>query len=87
MRGYQDAMSDPQGAVQLLKRVRPEVDLAMESPGVDMLAPLWGSEQGFGWQDEERWVEFAQWMQEAGLLSEVGNPKAAVNNSFVAAAK
>ncbi|MCH7606787.1 MAG: ABC transporter substrate-binding protein [Chloroflexi bacterium] len=86
-RGYQDAMSDPQDAVQLLKRVRPEVDLAIESPGVDMLAPLWGSAQGFGWQDEKRWVEFAQWMQETGLLSEAGDPKAAFNNSFIAAAK
>lgn len=87
MRGYQDAMSDPQDAVQLLKRVRPEVDLAIESPGVDMLAPMWGSDQGFGWQDEKRWVEFARWMRETGLLSQAGDAKAAFDNRFVAAGK
>ena len=85
-RGYQDAIADPQGAVELLKRVRPEVDLAIESPGVDLLAPLWNSEQGvFGWQEEKRWVEFAEWMQETGLLKQTGDVKAAFDNSFVAA--
>ena len=85
-RGYQDAIEDPQGAVELLKRVRPEVDLAIESPGVDMLAPLWGTDQGvFGWQDEARWIEFAAWLEEAGLLSGGGDVNAAFDNSFVAA--
>ncbi|HIM48273.1 MAG TPA: pyrimidine biosynthesis enzyme, partial [Dehalococcoidia bacterium] len=85
-RGYQDAIADPQGAVELLKRVRPEVDLAIESPGVDMLAPLWNSDQGvFGWQDEARWVEFAAWMQENGLLNPGSDVSSAFDNSFVAA--
>jgi len=85
-RGYQDAIADPQGAVELLKRVRPEVDLAIESPGVDMLAPLWSSDQGvFGWQDETRWVEFAAWMEETGLLKPGSDVSAAFDNSFVAA--
>jgi putative hydroxymethylpyrimidine transport system substrate-binding protein len=85
-RGYKDAIADPQDAVQLLKRVRPEVDLAIESPGVELLAPLWAAENGvFGWQDEKRWVDFAQWMEENGLLSGDGDPGAAFDNSFVAA--
>ena len=85
-RGYKDAIADPQDAVQLLKRVRPEVDLAIESPGVELLAPLWESEQGiFGWQEEERWVEFAHWLQANGLLSGTGDPRAAFDNSFIAA--
>ena len=87
-RGYQDAIADPQGAVQLLKRVRPEVDLAIESPGVDILAPLWSASQGgFGWQEEARWVEFAKWMRDTGQLTEDSDPKAAFDNSFVAALK
>lgn len=85
-RGYQDAIADPQAAVELLKRVRPEVDLAIESPGVEMLAPLWGTDQGvFGWQDEARWVEFAAWMAENGLLNGTVDVNAAFDNSFVAA--
>ena len=34
-RGYRDAIDDPQAAVELLKAVRPEVDLTIESPGVE----------------------------------------------------
>ena len=87
-RGYQDAIADPQAAVQLLKRVRPEVDLAIESPGVDILAPLWSASQGgFGWQEEQRWVEFAKWMRDTGQLTQDTDPKAAFDNSFVAALK
>ncbi|MCH8282703.1 MAG: ABC transporter substrate-binding protein [Chloroflexi bacterium] len=87
-RGYQDAIADPQAAVQLLKRVRPEVDLAIEMPGVDLLAPLWTASQGgFGWQEEARWVEFAKWMKETGQLTEDADPKAAFDNSFIAALK
>lgn len=85
MRGYQDAMADPQAAVDLLKRLNPEVDLSIEKPGVDLLAPLWASSNGvFGWQDQDRWVDFAKWMGENGLLSSSGDPNAAFNNSFVA---
>ena len=87
-RGYQDAMADPLDAVQLLKRVKPEVDLDIEIPGVELLAPLWSTENGvFGWQEEARWVNFAKWMQETGLLASAGDPTAAFDNSFVAHAR
>ena len=88
MRGYQDAMADPQAAVDLLKRLRPEVDLAIEKPGVDLLAPLWASSNGvFGWQEEARWLDFAKWMVSSGRLSESTDPMAAFDNSFVANAQ
>ncbi len=81
-------MADPQAAVDLLKRLNPEVDLSIEKPGVDLLAPLWASSNGvFGWQDEDRWVNFAKWMGENGMLSSSGDPNAAFNNSFVANAQ
>lgn len=85
MRGYEDAMDDPQSAVQLMKQVRPEVDLTIDSPGVDILAPLWKSENGiFGWQEESRWFSFTQWMKDNGLLSEDLDATKAFDNSFVA---
>jgi ABC-type nitrate/sulfonate/bicarbonate transport system substrate-binding protein len=86
MRGYQDAIADPQGAVQLLGEVRPEVDLSIERPGVDLLAPLWEPDNGqsFGWQEEGRWIEFAQWMRQSGLLTSQVDVTSAFNNSFVA---
>jgi putative hydroxymethylpyrimidine transport system substrate-binding protein len=85
-RGYQDAIADPRGAVQLLKDVRPEVDLEIENPGVDLLAPMWEPDggRGFGWQEEARWVDYAQWMEESGLLEAGADVQAAFDNSFVA---
>jgi len=85
-RGYQDAIADPRGAVQLLKDVRPEVDLEIENPGVDLLAPMWEPDggQGFGWQEEARWVDYARWMEESGLLEAGADAQAAFDNSFVA---
>ena len=87
-RGYQDAIADPQDAVELLKRLRPEVDLDIERPGVELLAPLWASSAGvFGWQEESRWLDFAQWMVESGRLSSTEDALAAFDNSFVANAR
>jgi putative hydroxymethylpyrimidine transport system substrate-binding protein len=84
-RGYQDAIADPQDAVELLKRLKPEVDLDIELPGVELLAPLWASSTGgFGWQEESRWLDFAQWMVESGRLSSTTDALDAFDNSFVA---
>lgn len=87
-RGYQDAIADPLAAVQLLKDVRPEVDLAIENPGVELLAPLWKPDggQSFGWQEEARWIGYARWMEESGLLDDgsAARAVAAFDNSFVA---
>jgi len=85
-RGYQDAIAEPRGAVQLLKDVRPEVDLEIENPGVDLLAPMWEPDggQNFGWQEKARWVDYAQWMEESGLLEAGADAQAAFDNSFVA---
>ena len=84
-RGYKDAIADPQDAVQLLKRIKPEVDLAIEIPGVVLLAPLWVTDNGvFGWQEEARWQDFAKWLVDTGRLSASTDPMAAFDNSFVA---
>lgn len=85
-RGYQDAIADPEDAVRLLKEVRPEVELDIEIPGVKLLAPLWATENGvFGWQDEERWTAFADWMVETGWIPSADPVAGAFDNQFVAA--
>ena len=87
-RGYQDAIADPLDAVALLKSVKPETDLAIENPGVKLLAPLWATDNGvFGWQEQERWEVFAKWMVETGRLSSTTDATAAYDNSFVEAAR
>ena len=69
--------------MNLLKEIRPEVDLAIESPGVDLLAPLWNPDggQAFGWQEDARWVEFAEWLAANGMLSNADDASDAFDNS------
>jgi putative hydroxymethylpyrimidine transport system substrate-binding protein len=87
-RGYQDAIADPLDAVAVLKSVKPETDLDIENPGVALLAPLWATDNGvFGWQEQARWDEFANWMVQSGRLSSADGASAAYNNSFVEGAR
>lgn len=87
VRGYKDAMANPQAAVDtLLAGTEEEVDEAIERPGVNVLAPLWdGGIPSFGWQTQERWASYAAWMHETGQLSQPVDPAAAFTNRFVEA--
>ncbi len=68
-RGYEEAAQDPQASIDILKKLAPEIDEDIDRPGVELLAPLWlDSPQGFGWLEESRWTEFAQWMEANGIL-------------------
>ena len=83
-KGYKDAIADPLDAVAVLKSVKPETDLEIENPGVALLAPLWATDNGvFGWQEQARWDEFANWMVASGRLSSADGASAAYDNSFV----
>ena len=84
-RGFADAIADPQAGVDILIAAsNDEVDRAIEGPGADLLVPLWKtSESNFGGQTNERWVDFAAWMQEAGLLSKDVDASKAFTDEFV----
>ena len=87
-KGYKDAMADPLGAVALLKQLKPETDLAIENPGVKLLAPLWSTANGaFGWQEQSKWEGFTEWMVESGRLDcdsvAACNISGAFDNRFV----
>ena len=70
-RGYAEAIKNPQAGVDILLKHEPETDETIERPGADLLQELWQDEEGkFGRQNRDRWVGFAEWMQENGLLSE-----------------
>jgi len=87
-KGYKDAIADPLDAVAVLKSVKPEIDLDIENPGVALLAPLWATDNGvFGWQEQARWDEFANWMVQSGRLSSADGASAAYDNSFVEGAR
>ena len=88
MRGYREAVANPQAAIDILARAAPEIDEAIERPGVDLLSPLWiEGDLDFGLQTAEKWVDFAVWMEEQGLLGPGVNANEAFTNRFVEAAQ
>ena len=87
-RGYEDAVADPQSAIDVLAQAAPEIDEAIERPGVDLLSPLWiEGDLDFGWQTGEKWSALAAWMKAEGLLGEGVDAATAFTNSFVEGAR
>ena len=83
IKGYQDAIMDPQGGVDILKKHAPEIDEKIDRPGADLLKVLWQDENGdFGKQEEGKWVAFATWMQEKGLLDKSIDARDAYFNEY-----
>ncbi len=88
IRGYQDAAADLAGAVDLLVREYPETNRELEEQGIRLLAPLWTEGVPvFGWQEEQRWVSYANWMRQRGLLTRDVNARTAFTNRFVERAR
>ncbi len=84
IRGYRDALADLDAAVDLLVREYPETNRALEERGIRLLAPLWTENVPiFGWQEEERWTTYADWMKQRGLLEGAVDARTAFTNRFV----
>lgn len=88
MRGYEEAVADPEAAIDILAQAAPEIDERIERPGVALLSPLWveGS-LAFGWQTEAKWTALAAWMTEQGLLGPGVDAAASFTNEFVEGAR
>ena len=83
-RGFADAIDDPQGAVDVLVDAHPETDKALETQGIELLAPMWTEgAPTFGWQNHERWHSLAQWMKDKGLLKEDLDEDEAFTSEFL----
>ena len=84
-RGFADAIEEPQAAVDVLVEANPETDKALETQGIELLAPMWTQGAStFGWQTQERWQSLARWMKDEGLLEEGVNEDEAFTSEFVA---
>lgn len=85
-RGFEAALADPQGSIDTLLELNPEaVNEAVERKGVELLVPMWrGEAPQFGWQEESRWRNFADWMKGEGFIRETLDPARAFTNDFTA---
>ena len=68
--GYNDAIADPETALDLLIAESPDLVRDVELEGLDLLIPLWtdGGAIPFGLQTDERWNAYGDWLKEQGLL-------------------
>jgi putative hydroxymethylpyrimidine transport system substrate-binding protein len=84
-RGYEQALSEPQGSIDTLLKTNPdaEIDEAVDRAGVELLVPLWESTgQPFGSLAPDRWTSLADWMKAQSLLDDSVDPTAAYDASF-----
>ena len=87
-KGYKEAAANPKEAIQLMKKLNPELDTAVADKEVLLEAPIWIASNGvFGWQEESRWLNFAQWMKDGGLLTKPVEARQAFTNSFIESLK
>ncbi|TSC79051.1 MAG: putative hydroxymethylpyrimidine transport system substrate-binding protein, partial [Parcubacteria group bacterium Gr01-1014_29] len=87
-KGYKEAATNPKDAIQLMVRAVPELDTAVANKEILLEAPIWIADNGiFGWQEESRWLSFAQWMKNGGLLTKPVDARQAFTNSFIESLK
>ncbi|MGC4107288.1 MAG: ABC transporter substrate-binding protein [Thermomicrobiales bacterium] len=87
-KGYDDAITDPDGAIAILKAASEDVVEEVERKGIDLLIPLWTDNGAvpFGTQTEDRWQAYAAWLKEQGLLKDDVDPASAFRTDLLPAA-
>ncbi len=83
-KGYNAAIADPKRALDLLVKANPETDRPMEEKGSKLLMPLWmDNVTMWGWQEKDRWQNYAKWMRSKNLLTTDVNVDEAYTNEFL----
>lgn len=88
VRGYNDAIADPQAAIDALLDNNPDAVREVEEASIDELATYWTDDGAvpFGTQTAEKWQSYADWLKENDLLAAEVDPASAFTNEFVEAA-
>ena len=68
-RGYEAAAENPEAALEALAAASPDIDREVEAAGLALVIPTWTEgDVPFGTQTAERWIDYATWMAEQGLI-------------------
>lgn len=83
-RGYELAVADPAQAAGLLLEQVPELDSALVEPSVAYYAPLFVGDAGtWGVQDEQTWMQFADFLTSSGVSDEEVDGASAFTNEYL----
>ena len=76
---------DPSAAVEGLLEANPDLDAKLQRAVVKATLPLFLPARGkpYGYQDPEQWQEFAAWMRENRLITEIPDASGAFTNDFL----
>jgi ABC-type nitrate/sulfonate/bicarbonate transport system substrate-binding protein len=82
--GYQLAVDDPETAATLLSAEVPELDAALVDAAVAYYAPLFVAAGGtWGEQDEQTWAAFAEFLRQAGIVTDEVDAAQAFTNEHL----
>ncbi len=84
-RGTKDLEEDPEGAIDGLLKANPDLDPELQRAAVKVTLPLFGPARGkpFGHLAPKEWQEFATWMSENRLITEVPDATGAFTNDLL----
>lgn len=83
IKGYEDAINDPEAAAKVLLKYAPELDedLVMESQ--KFLSANYKDKDPFGYQQAKMWNDFGNWLKENKIISEDLDINSLYTNQFV----
>ena len=84
-RGTNELNEDPDAAIRGLLKANPDLDPKLQRAVVKVTLPLFLPVAGkpYGYQDPRAWNEFAAWMRENRILSEIPDASGAFTNEYL----
>ena len=84
-RGTEDLESSPDAAIDGLLEANPDLDPELQREAVEVTLPLFLAPRGrpFGYQDPREWQEFAAWMSDNRLITEIPDASGAFTNDLL----
>ena len=84
-RGTKELAEDPGDAIEGLLKANPDLDGRLQRAAVRVTLPLFLPPEGkpYGYQDPQEWQEFAAWMRENRILTELPDAGGSFTNEYL----
>ncbi len=83
IKGYEDAIKDPETAAKVLLKYAPELDADLVEKSQEFLSANYQGESPFGYQKKEMWEDFGNWLKDNKIISDDLKINSLYTNEFV----
>ncbi len=83
IKGYEDAIADPEMAAKVLLKAAPELDEELVTKSQEFLSANYQDKDPFGYQEKAMWNNFGNWLKENKIISEDLAIDSLYTNQFV----